>query len=271
MVTGMNERRLKAGNCSVISFALSALVWVALPNAVAAERTMMNAGMATSMRNAFPPAERTLQVETVFRSEDIEGADSLYRLEPQLLWGIIPQGFIAVGTSLAFANREAEDSGNVNVQALYNFASEGRRLPAAALMFGTDLPTGSDANRWGVHAMVILTKRIRKAEISFNAEIGKNAFQGADGRDFIYRLGLGADYPLDFLPVPAGGSALLRTAIILEQQEDRRASPVWQWEGSVFFPLDAAAAVAIGAHFALAREQPGFELFLGYQQMFQGW
>jgi hypothetical protein len=233
----------------------------------------MNAGMATRMQNAFAVPHRQFQLQTLFRMED-QGAEGFrYRFEPELRWGVAPRTFITVGTSWVFDSTEAEDDRNLSVQALYNFNRETEWLPAAALMVGTAFPTGPEAAGLGALVMGILTKTVGRAEINLNAQIARAAFRNADEPEYRYRTGIGLDHPLDFGPSSGewGLRTLLRTALFLEQEEERGGNPIWTLETGLFHNFTPASALALGAEFRLSAGRPDVQIVLGYQHTFSAW
>jgi len=59
-------------------------------------------------------------------------------------------------------------------------------------------PTGPGSAGLGALATYVLSKTIGLAEFNLNADFELAAFRTGEGREFLYRIGLGADYPLDF-------------------------------------------------------------------------
>ena len=221
----------------------------------------MSPGMATGMENAFPVPFRALQLQNVVRFEESNRGDKIYRVEPELRWGLVQYGFVSLRAPLAFGPGVSRESGDLRLQGFYNFTDETRTLPAMALVVGTSLPTGHDSA--GVDALVrgILTKSAGWAQVNLNAELNKiGAAQPAE-RDFRYRFGMGADF---------GAESLVRTGLFVEQSESRGEVLLWRMQTGLFHHFTPTIAVALGAEVGLSRSAPDYQFILGYQHTFEG-
>lgn len=221
----------------------------------------MSPGMATGMENAFPVPFRALQFQNVFRFEDSNRGDKIYRLEPELRWGLLRSGFLSVRSPLAFGPGVSRDSGNLRVQGFYNTSRETSAFPATALVLGTTLPTGHDSA--GVDGLIrgILTKSAGVAQFILNAELDKIGAARPAERDFRYRFGIGADF---------GSESLVRTGLLVEQAESRGDVPLWRAQAGFFHHVTPAVALALGAEVGLSRSAPDYQVILGYQHTFEG-
>ena len=237
--------------------------WLIIAGAVALaeEQKNMSPGMATGMENAFPVPFRALQFQNVIRFEESNRGDKIYRVEPELRWGLARSGFLSVRSQLAFGPGVSRDSGNLRVQGFYNTSRETSALPATALVLGTTLPTGHDSA--GVDGLIrgILTKSAGVAQFILNAELDKiGAAQPAE-RDFRYRFGMGADF---------GAGSLVRTGLLVEQSESRGEVSLWRMQAGLFHHFTPTIAIALGAEVGLSSSAPAYQIILGYQHTFEG-
>src|SRR5207245_8356327 len=97
---------------------IGAAAWMVIAGAlaVAEEQRNMSPGMATGMENAFPVPFRALQFQNVVRFEESNRGDKIYRVEPELRWGLVRYGFVSLRAPLAFGPGVSRDSGNVGLQ-----------------------------------------------------------------------------------------------------------------------------------------------------------
>jgi len=229
--------------------------------AFAEDRKNMSAGMATQMDNAFPVSFRALQLQTVFRVEDSPRGGNVYRLEPELRWGLVQRGYVSLRPQFEFEAGVRRESGNLRAQGFYNVTDETPVLPATAVVIGTTLPTGNDAA--GVDGLVrgILTKTAGPVQFNLNAELIKMGAARLSERDLRYRFGLGADI---------GGRTLLRAGFFVEQAEARSALPLWRAQAGIFHHVTPTMAIAVGAEVGLSSSAPDYQFIVGFQHTFTG-
>ena len=237
--------------------------WLIIAGTVvlAEEQKNMSPGMATGMENAFPVAFRALQFQNVVRFEESNRGDKIYRVEPELRWGLVRYGFVSLRAPLAFGPGVSRESGDLRLQGFYNFTDETRTLPAMALVVGTSLPTGHDSA--GVDALIrgILTKSAGVAQFNLNAELNKMGAARPQEREYRYRFGMGADF---------GAESLVRTGLFVEQSESRGEVPLWRMQAGLFHHFTPTIAVALGAEVGLSSSAPAYQIIIGYQQTFEG-
>ncbi len=222
----------------------------------------MSPGMATGMENAVPVLFRSFQFQGVLRVEESDRGGQVYRLEPELRWGLIQHGFLSLRVSFALEEGNRRRSGNAMLQGFYNLNRETSNLPATAIVIGTTLPTGIEAPGIGGLARGIVSKTVGRIQFNLNAELAKLTGVADDERQLRYTFGIGADYRID-------RPNLLRSALFVEQAEKRLEEPQWRLQLGVFHAITGAIALAIGAEAGLTPSAPAYQFTIGYQQTFQ--
>ena len=141
--------------------ALAFLLFGLAPRARAqSDHINLEGGFGTRLEDAYPTAygNRELQLPVTYqRSAD---GQNVVQYGPTLELGLLRNTQLSVGVPIYTGNGRRTGSGNVVVDALYNFNSEGLFLPAVAVAGELSAPTGRDSHGTDYSGTFILTKSI---------------------------------------------------------------------------------------------------------------
>jgi hypothetical protein len=110
--------------------------------AQAADHLNLEAGLPTQIEDAYPIAYRGREIQSAFRYDRTRGHENRLLLEPRLEYGLAPNTEVGVSAPFYVGNADRTGSGDVHVEALYNFNTEGLVLPAFALQVAGEIPDG---------------------------------------------------------------------------------------------------------------------------------
>lgn len=259
----MPTKRWIAASATGILILLTSFTW-------AADHRNLEEGAPTEIDDAYPIAFRSIEQQTLFNFESNGERGDIFRLEPEVKWGFIKNAHVALRVPFFLGEGDREESGDLNLEGLYNFNVETRRLPAMALSVGVEFPSGNDSSGVDTTAKGILTKGIQRARFHFNAGF---TFVGANKRqerDFRYKFVLGADHPLDFglFPLAIGLDNLLIANVVVEQTALTGKPPLWTGEIGGRHQFNPWTVFAIGAGAGLSRGAPDYRLTIAYQYTF---
>ena len=179
---------------------LSSLVLLGISTATvyAVDHSNLDEGRPLQLEDPYPIATGEIAVETGlgFTIERRREDRSFFPI--QVLYGAYPNLQLGIGTTLSTDPRaidEQERSGDLNLEALYNFNQETLNLPALGVKLELNLPTGIDSSGTDVSLTGLVTKSF--GHLSLHANAGYAFLSGEDpgGRDGRYEIILGASYP----------------------------------------------------------------------------
>ena len=206
----------------------------ALP-ARAADHTNLEQGLPVVIEDAYPIKENGLEAQGYLRYDraprnDPEGRNRLF-VVPRIEWGAFKNFQLSVETPYAVGDASGTKQGNVAVQGLYNFNTEGLFLPAFAVVAGLYQPYGYRGGGTETELKFLATKSLGTPDpegtspfsyvprqIHFNASWFHN-FDPLTGRDAErsdrYRVGIAYSQPIT-------NEAVLVADVYRETDRDRR-------------------------------------------------
>ena len=240
------------------------------PCAWAADHRNLEEGNPIQIEDAFVIAYRSVELQPVFRYEDDGERDDIFLLEPEVKWGFIKNGQVELRVPFFAGSGDRERSGDINVEALYNFKVETRMLPAAAFRFGFEFPSGEDSDGVDSNVKGILTKGINRARFHLNAGFTNIGDPGRQERDFRYTFVLGADHPLDLgvLPVAVGLENLVMFDVVVERSALEGDDPLWTAELGIRHQINPWTLLTLGTGAGLSDEAPDYLVTIGFQYTF---
>ncbi len=249
--------------------AIAGLILLA-PPLWAADHRNLEEGIPTEIEDASSIAFRSLEQQSVFKFEHGGERGEIFRLEPELQWGVIKNGQVGLRVPFFVGVGDREGSGDILLEGLYNFNVETRTVPATALRVGFELPSGKDSE--GVNSVVkgILTKGMQQSRFHLNAGFTNLGAARGGERDFRYKIGLGTDHPLDFglFPLAIGLDNLVIADVFVEQSALKGEHPLWTAELGVRHQFNPWTVFTMGAGAGLSHEAPDYLLTVGYQYTF---
>lgn len=211
------------------------------------------------VEDAYPSPYLEWEFEFPFRYDRTRDGKNLYELIPELAYGVVRNGDIAVAVPVRLGTADKTGSGDIELEGFYNFNNEGLILPAFALKGVAVLPTGRDSDGLDAHLLLIATKSItnRLDRLHFNVEFTNNADPLPEERDTRWAFIVGYSGRL-------GPDMLIVADVIREQErrEDEASNIVELGLRRMVTPL-AVVSAAFGAGFG--DESPPFRFALGLQ------
>jgi outer membrane putative beta-barrel porin/alpha-amylase len=241
------------------------LLGISTPTAYAIDHSNLDKGRPLQLEDPYPIATGEIAVEAGLgftierRSED----RSFFPI--QVLYGAYPNLQLGIGTTLSTDPRaidEQERSGDLNLEALYNFNQETLNLPALGVKLELNLPTGVDSSGTDVSLTGLVTKSF--GHLSLHANAGYAFLSGEDPgeRDGRYEIILGASYPIG---APHYTRLTVLGDLFTEQSVARGESNVAGAEVGLRYQLTYRAVLdaGLGSEFAGPTDRSSFYLTTG--------
>ena len=238
--------------------ALGALTALMLP---AADHLNIDEGLPAEVEDAYPIALRGREFQTALRYERTDDHEDRFVIDPRLEVGFAPnwEGKLSVPVYAGSADRT--DSGNVGLETLYNFNTEGLVLPAFALSARADLPTGQEAAGIDTTLKFIATRTLFKSlpdRVHLNVAWKHNAGARSEQRRDLYRIIIGYSRPLD--------ADTVLVADFVREQEMERKHEANIFEVGLRRQITPLTVIAAGVGAGVGDESPDFRALLGLQR-----
>lgn len=229
----------------------------------AADHLNLEEGLPTQLEDAYPIAYRGREIQAHISYEHQDDGKDRVTLQPQFEFGFAPnaQGKITVPFFLGDADKK--DSGNLGLEAFYNFNTEGIYLPAFALSARADLPTGREAAGIDTTLKAIATKSVTRTgldRVHLNAAWKRNAGRGPMEREHMYEIVAGYSRRL--------GADTVIVADYVREQDEEKGKTFDIIELGVRRQLTPLTVLSAGAGAGLSKHSPDLRLVLGLQKSF---
>lgn len=240
-----------------------ALFLLAPFSAIAADHLNLEEGLPTALEDAYPIAYRGREIQTHLSYERMDDGKDRITLQPQVEFGFAPNAQGKVFAPFYLGDADKKNSGNVGLEVLYNFNTEGIYLPAFALAARADLPTGREADGIDTVLKALITKSISRMgldRIHLNAAWRRNA--GADPMEREHRYLLVAGYSRR-----VGPDTVLIADYVREQEamKDKTSDVL---EIGVRYQLTPLSVLSAGAGAGVSKHSPDVRFRLGFQKSF---
>jgi hypothetical protein len=233
------------------------------PRVLGADHLNLEEGVPLEIEDAYPVGYRGREFQAAVRYEHTDDSEERLVLDPRIEFGFAPnwQGKVSLPFYLGSADRT--DSGNIGLEAFYNFNTEGLTLPAFAISARADLPTGHHSAGLDTTLKGILTKSVTQTgldRLHLNFAWKHNAGSSAGQRDNLYRVIIGYSRRLD-------ADMIVVVDFIREQaiERNREANIV---EAGVRRQLTPLSLIAAGLGAGVGDESPAFRATFGLQRSF---
>ncbi len=229
----------------------------------AADHQNLEEGLPAEVEDAYPIGFRGREIQTAFRYDRTDDDKDRFVIDPRIEFGFAPnwQGKISVPFFLGSADQT--DSGNIGLEAFYNFNVEGLVMPAFALSARGDLPTGHDSAGVDTTLKAIMTKSITKMgldRVHINLAWKHNAGSKAEQRDDLYRAIVGYSRRLD------ADTTIIADFVREQEIEKRKESNIF--EVGIRRQITPLTLIAVGLGTGVGDESPKFRATLGFQKSF---
>lgn len=234
-----------------------------LPCANAADHLNLEEGLPTQVEDAYPIAFRGREFQTAMRYDRTDDHEDRFVIDPRIEIGFAPNWQAKISVPFYLGSADRTDSGNVGLEALYNFNAEGLFLPAFAMSARADFPTGKDAAGVDTMLKAIMTKSITRTgldRIHLNVAWKHNAGARSEQRDDLYRVIVGYSRRLD--------ADTVVIADFIREQEIERKKEANVFELGVRRQLTPLTLITAGVGAGVGDESPEFRAMLGFQKSF---
>lgn len=217
-------------------------------------------GIPTQVEDAYPTAFRNREFQIGPRYERADGGGNRVQLDPRIEIGPLRNTQLAITVPVLLGSADQTGSGDIQVDALYNFNTEGLSLPALSLGAQADFPTGE--GRQGVDAQFkfLATKSIsnRLARLHLNVIYARAGDPSPSERRNRYRAILG--YSGRFGP----DMILVADAVREQLREEGANSNVV--ELGLRRQMTPLIVLALGIGAGIGEESPDVRITLGLQR-----
>lgn len=243
-------------------FAVCGLLFA--PFCRASDHNNLEENFPTRLEDAYPIDYLGREIQCAFQFTRTGEGKELFLIEPRLEWGFARnwQGTLIVPVQFGSAVRDG--LGNVGLEALYNFNTDGIWLPAISISGRADLPTAPDARGVDTTAKLLLTKGLGRTsflnELHANLAWTHNAAPAEGERENVYSLAVGWSARLNADTVGV-------IDYVHEQQlEEHRMSNML--EAGIRRQITPRLVLSAGAGVGLTAGSPHFRATFGFQQSF---
>jgi len=244
-----------------VVFLITAPLFIS-PVVFAHDHTNLERGIPIEIEDAYPTAFENREFQGILRTRRTEEKNYEYELVPILEYGFIRNGELELAVPVRFLPGENNDSGNIELEALYNFNFEGLLLPAFSLKAGIEIPTGMNATGWAPAATLLVSKTLSRGSwfhaLHLNAAWLRNSDAGIDERLNRYRITLGYELRLD-------PNNMVLMDLQREQQKERK-NESNLFEIGLRHQWNPLTVLAIGTGVGFSDESPDFRATLGFQR-----
>ncbi len=249
--------------------ALAFLLLTPFPSTAADHRNLEEDNPIT-VEDAFVIAYRSIEQQPVFRYERGGERGEIFTLEPELKWGLMKNAQVEIAAPFFIGPGERKGSGSIKVEGLYNFNLETALIPATALRFGLEFPSGEDAS--GVDSTVrgIVTKGFARGRVHLNGGFTNIGDPDPRERAYIYQVVVGADHPADFglLPIAIGLDNLVMVDLVVQRAALEGGDPLVLAEAGLRHQVNPWTLLTFGLGLGIAGESPDVQATVGYQYTF---
>ena len=161
----------------------------------ASDHANLEEGLPVQVEDAYPTAYLNREFQLMGRYERTADGENQYVVEPRLEYGFARNWQARINVPLTLGGGDKRNSGDLGLEAFYNFNTESLQLPAFAVSARAILPTGRDSSGVDTEFKFIATKSLGYAEklqrVHLNLIYFANASRRADERANHYAAILG--------------------------------------------------------------------------------
>ena len=139
---------------------LAGLLGLATQARAQSDHINLEGGFGTRLEDAYPTAYGNRELQLPLTYQRTRAGSNVLAYQPTLELGLLRNTQLSVGVPIYSGNGDRSGSGDIVVNGLYNFNSEGLFVPAVALAGRLVLPTGLGSEGTDYAGTFILTKSI---------------------------------------------------------------------------------------------------------------
>jgi len=231
---------------------------------IAADHNNLEDGLPTEITDAYPTAYMNREIQGILRYDRTSDDENRLVMQPRIEYGFARNWQGSIDVPVYAGNADRTGSGDVRLEALYNFNTESKLLPAFALSGRVDFPSGKDSAGIDTAVKFIASKMIVPSTLfhraHFNAVWYRNAGASEDERENRYALIAGFD-------VRAGKDAILVVDFIREQ-DLKHGENANILELGIRRQITPFTVISLGAGVGIGDESPDYRLVAGFQYSF---
>lgn len=131
-----------------------------ITEAHAADHTNLEEGLPTEVEDAYPIAYKGRELQVQARYERTAAGKNRLVLDPRLEYGFARNWQARINVPFRLGSADKTGSGDIGLEAFYNFNTESLSTPAFAVSARADLPTGKDSHGVDTQFKFIATKTL---------------------------------------------------------------------------------------------------------------
>lgn len=230
----------------------------------AADHFNLEEGLPVEVEDAYPIAYRGREIQGLARYERTDEGEDRVVLDPRLEFGFARNAQVKLTVPFFVGSAEDTNSGDVGLEAFYNFNQESLVLPAFAVSARGDFPTGEDSEGFDTTLKLIVSKTLGRSSLLHGVHLNLSWKHNADAEP---------DERDDYYVAVAGYSRRLTPDMMLVtdlvREEDKEAGKTSNLvELGARHQLTPLTLMAVGAGAGFGDESPEFRLSLGFQHSF---
>jgi len=246
-----------------LSLAVTLLLSPGAEFAAAADHSNLEEGLPTQVEDAYPIALGGREIQALFRFDKTKKGENLFHIVPRLEYGFAANWQGKLEVPILAGNADRRGSGDIRLELLYNFNTEGLIVPAFALTGGLDFPSGIKSRGVDPRLKFIVTKSITQTgldRLHFNFAWRHNFRNRGDERQNLFTTILGYSRRLD------ADTTFVADFVRELEIEKKQESNVFEF--GVRRQLDPLTTVSAAAGPGVGDESPKYRIVLGVQRSF---
>jgi hypothetical protein len=245
------------------SLALLLIAPLFVPTFAHADHSNLEEGLPVEVEDAYPIEYKGREIQGQARYERNNGTN-LFVLQPSLEYGFARNWQGKISVPFRLGNGDKTGSGDVGLEAFYNFNTESLSLPAFAVSARADVPTGRNSSGVDTQLKFIASKTLGSSSmlnrLHLNLIYRHNAKAQAGERTNRYAAILGYSRRM--------GPDTIFVTDLIHEQERMAAKTSNIAEIGVRRQITPLLTVSLGAGVGLNKAAPNFRLTTGVQKSF---
>lgn len=230
----------------------------------ASDHTNLEEGLPTQVEDAYPTAYRNREFQLQGRYERTKDGKNQFVLDPRLEYGFARNWQAKISAPFRLGSGDRTGSGDIGLEAFYNFNTESLSLPALAISARADLPTGKNSRGVDTTFKFIATKTLgagsQLQRLHLNLIYRNNAKANFGERSNRYAAIVGYSQRLN--------ADTIGILDFVREQELERGKTSDIFELGLRRQVTPLRALSLGAGVGLGNDSPKFRLTAGLQQSF---
>jgi|LSQX01.2.fsa_nt_gb hypothetical protein len=252
--------------CRLTALACALLMAIcASPEAFAAgDQINLEEGLPTEMEDAYPAAYMNREFQLQAAWEHTADGDDQALFVPRFEYGFARNWQATIAVPFRVGAGEKRNSGDIELEAFYNFNQERGSTPAFALAGHVALPTGRDSEGVDPAMKLLVTKTLGRTSVlqrlNVNAQYTANSEALPDERDDMWKFVIGCMKRVD-------SDTVFLIDYVWEQEREAGSTPQMA-EVGFRRQVTPLRVLVLGASVGLNDDAPDFRLTTGFQQSF---